>query len=117
MVRAAHAVLSCVDIIFGRGSVSRLAENNISNINALAFYHKIRWNLDFSGDLANDYPNSQTPLVPGRPSRLVHLWHDTRVRSPRERRGSLPRLSWTRWTSRRSFYPRRPRGPQGSRPL
>jgi hypothetical protein len=49
MVRAAHAVISCVDILCGRNSVARIAKDNMNNINALAFYHEIRWDLTFSG--------------------------------------------------------------------
>jgi hypothetical protein len=45
MVRAAHAVMSRVDILCGRDSVARIAKANMNNINVLAFYHEIRWNL------------------------------------------------------------------------
>jgi hypothetical protein len=48
MVRAAHAVMSCVDILCGRNSVARMAKDNMNNINVLAFYHEIRWNLEVS---------------------------------------------------------------------
>ena len=47
MVRAAHAVISCVDILCGRDSVASMATDTMNNINALAFCHAIRRNLRF----------------------------------------------------------------------
>jgi hypothetical protein len=39
MVRAAHAAISCFDIMFGQGSIAKSVRNNINNINGLSFYH------------------------------------------------------------------------------
>jgi hypothetical protein len=45
MVRAVHIALSCVDIILDEVQSPDHSENNINNINALEFYHLIRWNV------------------------------------------------------------------------
>lgn len=72
MVRAPHTAISCCDIMFGRGPVVRSHENNIKNINALAFYSYIWWNLVFSPSLMIDRCLCLVPEAGHRiPSRVI----------------------------------------------
>jgi len=53
MVRVVHTAIPDFESMCGRGAAPDRSENSINDINVLAFYHLIRWNLKFWG-LRND---------------------------------------------------------------